>query len=466
VILRALVLHPVVLGGIFLLLAPLVAWRVRRRTGSMDRAPRLVAAALAVTLLAGVLAAVSGRWGTPLGDAFRLRALERTEIAGASPPGVRLIGEGRHVSSYIGLDEYTADEKDPPDRSSYQRAYRVEADLAGVLDGFDRLATRTGWKLVAASCGPAYPVEPAGRYRVSRGYERRLPGFRATLGITSYTVASTVFPGTSISDVEVRLTAPSVLAGEPAPAGTIDRACLAPPPPAPRPPAPQGACPAADRKLGSSVPEAAMPLADRPLRASSRPADLRRLQVTAADEAIVASDPPSEPRPLLEKHGAIDGYDAYDLASGKGRRPGHREKTFAYQFPSHEAAVAFHGDVVARACPQAMEAFDVPGVPDAIGLRLYVPATGPECRERWDLQWGLAFGSSYPPGCGDWLIEYIAFVRGQYHVSVAVGVKEWEAISPWAPPDLAAVHEAALKVGAAAGRRACEVRAGAGPTCR
>jgi hypothetical protein len=109
-----------------------------------------------------------------------------------------------------------------------------------------------------------------------------------------------------------------------------------------------------------------------------------------------------------------------------------------------------------------MDAFDVPGLPDAVGLRLYVPATGPECLERRDLQWGLAFGSASGAGCGDWLIEYIAFVRGQYHLSVAVGVQEWEAIEPWEPPDLTTIHEAALKVGAAAARRACEVRAARG----
>lgn len=445
---------------------PFVVWRVRRRL-TLDPTPRLVAVLVAVTLLAGVLAAVAGRWGTPLGDVMRLRALERTAIATQTPPGVRLLSERRHVSTYIGLEEYTAGDLDPPDRSSYERAFRVETDLASVTAGFDRLATGSGWKLVVASCGPAYPVGPGGRQQVNRGYERRLSGFRATLRVTSFTVASTVFPGTAISDVEVQLTAPSVLAGEAARTGGIDQACLAPPASLPSPPAPAGACPAAGRTPAATAPEAPLPLADRPLRVSSRPADLRRLRVTAADDAILASDPPSEPRPLLEKHGAIDGYSAYDRVSGKGYQPGHREKTFAYRFPSHEAATAFHRDVVARACPQGMDAFDVPGVADAVGLRLYVPAAGPECRDRWDLQWGLAFGSTYPPGCGDWLIEYIAFVRGQYHVSVAVGVPEWEAISPWAPPDPATVHAAALKAGAAAAKRACEARAGARPaTCR
>jgi hypothetical protein len=183
------------------------------------------------------------------------------------------------------------------------------------------------------------------------------------------------------------------------------------------------------------------------------------MRVTSSDDRIVASDPPSEPRALLEKHGAVDGYKPYDRVSGEGRRPGHRQATYAYRFPSHDAAMAFHHDVVARACPQAIDAFDVPGVPDAVGLRLYVPATGPECVRRWDLQWGLAFGSASGAGCGDWLIEYIALVRGQYHVSVAAGVMEWEAIEPWEPPDPSSIHEAALAAGAAAARRACEVRA-------
>ncbi len=244
--LRAIVLHPVILGGIFLVLAPLVVWRAHRRL-TLDRAPRLVALLVVVVLLAGVLAAVAGRWGTPLGDAMRLGALERTAIASEAPPGVRLLSERRHVSTYIGMDEYTAGELDPPDRSSYHRAYRVEADLAGVTAGFDRLATDTGWKLVGASCGPAYPVGPGGRHRVTRGYQRGLSGFAATLRITSYTVASTVFPGTAISDVEVLLTAPSVLAGESKPSGDIEEACLAPPASAPAPPAPPGACPAAER---------------------------------------------------------------------------------------------------------------------------------------------------------------------------------------------------------------------------
>ena len=469
--LRFLLLNPVVVGGAFLLLVPLVAWRVRRFLSrsavALDRASRLVAVLVAVTLLAGVLVAVSGRWGAPLGDAFRLRSLERTAIARQSPPGVRLLSERSHVSYYTGVDEYTADYKDPPDRSSYHRAYRVESDLATVMGGFDRLATETGWKLVSASCGPERSSMPLGRQRVGRVYERRMSGFTATMGIASLTIGSTVFPGTTISDVEVWLTAPSVLVGEEEKAYRIDRACLAPPASTPRPPAPTGACPAADRKLAVAAPEAAVPLDARPLRASTRPADLRRMRVTASDDEILASDPPSEPRALLEKHGAIDGYEAYDLVSEKGYQPGHREKTFAYRFPSHEAAVAFHRDVVARACPQAMEAFDVPGVADAVGLQLYVPATGPECDDRWDLQWGLAFGSTHPPGCGDWLIEYIAFVRGQYHVSVAVGVQEWEGTEPWKPPDLRRVHDAALKVGATAGRRACEVRSGARPTtCR
>ncbi len=205
-----------------------------------------------------------------------------------------------------------------------------------------------------------------------------------------------------------------------------------------------------------------MALEARPLRASSRPADLRRMRVNASDDQIVASSDPSEPRALLEKHGAIDGYQAYDRATGVGRRPGHREATYAYQFPSHEAAVAFHRDAVARACPRALEAFDVPGVADAVGLRLYVPAGGPHCGKPDHLQWGIGFGS-----CGDWLIEYMAFVRGQYHVSVAVGVPEWEGVEPWAPPDLGSVRQAALKVGTAAGRRACEVGAGVRPgACR
>ena len=44
--------------------------------------------------------------------------------------------------------------------------------------------------------------------------------------VTSFTVASTVFPGTTISDVELRLTAPSVVAAEAEPAYTIDAAGL------------------------------------------------------------------------------------------------------------------------------------------------------------------------------------------------------------------------------------------------
>ena len=416
---------------------------------------------MAVSLLAGGLAAVAGRWGTPLGDALRLRALEGTAIATEHPAGVRLLSERRHVSTHIGLDEYTAGDKDPPDPSSYRRTYRAEAELGQVLGGFDQLATGTGWKLVAARCGPQYSFMPHGRHLISRTYERRVAGFTARLGITSASVASTVFPGTTISDVDVWLVAPSVLAGGSKPAYSVDRACLAPPAPAPRPPAPAGACPAAEQKLAVTVPEAAAALGARPLRAADLPSDLRRMRVRAADDTVLASSPASEPRSLLEKHGAVDGYQDYDRAGGAGPRPDHREATYAYQFPSHEAAVAFHRETVAGACPRALDAFAVPGVADAVGLRLYVPAAGPRCDDRWDLHKGIAFG-----GCEDWLVEYIAFVRGQYHVSVAVGAAEWEGVQPWAPPDLRSVHEAALQVGAAAARRACEVRAGAAGPCR
>ena len=460
---RGLLLNPVILGGIFLVLTPLVVWRVHRFLASgagigatLDLLQRLAGILVAVSLLAGVLTAIAGRWGTPLGDQFRLRALQRTAVASQSPPGVRLLSERSHVSSYAGIDEYTAGEKDPPDTSSYERTFRVEADLPDVASGFEWLASRTGWKLVSAECGPSVLGSSRERQRNARLYERRISGFRATLGIAYFTLPSTVFPETFISDIEVRLRAPSVLAGEPERTYRIDQACLTPPSPAPRPPAPAGACDAASRKLGTVLSEAAAPLVARPLRMSNIPADLRRMQVRPSDEDILASDPPSEPRALLEEHGALDGYKAYDRISGKNGRPGRRESTYAYQFPSHDAAVAFHHDVVARACAQAIDAFDVPVVEDAVGLRLYLPATGPECLKRWDLQWGLAFASASGPGCGDWLIEYVAFVRGHYHVSVAVGGPERERLDP------ASVHDAALKVGAAAARRSCEVRAGSG----
>jgi hypothetical protein len=235
-----LLLNPVILGGIFVLLAPLVGWLVHRflsrgaRIGvTPNLAQRLVGMLIAVSLLAGVLAAISGRWGTPLGDVFRPRALEGTAIAKQSPLGVRLLSERSHVSTYAGIDEYTAGEKDPPDRSSYERIYRAEADVAEVMGRFEQLASKTGWKLVATGCGPARAGVPAGRYRNSRIYERRMSGFGATLEMASFTIASTVFPGTAISDLQVRLTAPSVLAGEAERTHRIDQACLTPSPPAP-----------------------------------------------------------------------------------------------------------------------------------------------------------------------------------------------------------------------------------------
>jgi hypothetical protein len=100
---------------------------------------------------------------------------------------------------------------------------------------------------------------------------------------------------------------------------------------------------------------------------------------------------------------------------------------------------------LAGGAAQAIEFFEVPGVPDAVGLRLYVPATGPECTGHH--LWGLGFGQ-----CDDFLLDYVAFARGQYHVSVVTGGPEEE---PLDPPGL---RDAVLNLASNAARRACEVR--------
>lgn len=463
---RGLLLNPVILGGIFVLLTPLVLWRAHRFLArgagvgaTLDQSQRLVGMLVALSLFAGILTAVAGRWGTPLGDLFRLRALQRTAVATEAPPGVRLLAERSRVSSYAGIDEYTADQKDPPDTTDHSRTYRVEANPAEVLGGFVRLAEETGWKLASLGCGTQAAAPTPELHRSGRRYERRIAGFRATLSVISVTLPSTAFPGTAITNVVVSLRAPSVLAGGlPSSSRAVDQACLAPPPALPRPPVPPGACEAANRKLAVAVPDAAAPLGSVPLRIPRFTSDLRRLQVRPADEQFKASRPPSEPRSMLERHGAIDGYrDFREVVPDPGSLQ-RRESIYAYQFPSPEAARAFHEDAVARACAQAVEAFDVPGVPDAVGLRLYAPATGPECREREDQHWGL--GSFLIPGCGDWLIDYVAFARGQYHVSVAVGGAEQERYN------VASLRGRALQAGEIGARRACEVRADAALAAR
>lgn len=452
-LLRVLLLNPVILAGIFVLLLPLVIWRTHRflargaRIGAtLDRSQRLVGVLVAVSLFAGVLTVISGRWGAGLGDLYRLRALQRTAVAKESPPGLRLLSERGHISSYVGIDEYTADEKDPPDTSSYQRLFRVEGNLPEAVAEFNRSATGSGWRLVASGCGPQMIGSVRESYRNSRTYERRISGFRATLSIASLTLPSQVYPGTVIADVDVRLRAPSVLVGDGPPvARKIDQGC-APLVASPKPPAPSGACPAAERKLAAIVPEATVLLGARPLRVPTYPSDLRRMRVGSSDDDIVASSKPSEPRPLLERHRAVDGFQDYDRISGGRDSAGYLSATYAYQFPSAEAARAFHGEAVARACAQATEFFDLPGIPDAVGLRLYVPAVGPECTGHH--LWGLGFGR-----CDDFLIDYVAFARGQYHLSVVTGGPEEERL------DLAGIRQAIEKLAPGAAKRACEVRA-------
>lgn len=451
--LRAILLYPLVLTGLFVLLAPLVAWRVDRflmsdaRTGINPRpAERVVAMLAAVVLLAGVLSLATLRRGAPLGDRVRLKALERSAPAGPAPPAARLLSEEKHLSTYFGMDEYTAGEKDPPGPTSYRRAYRVEGSLPEVIAALERSISDEGWELRGASCGPESQQATPQRSGSTRRYERRFADFRATLALSWTTTPSTVFPGTATSNVHLLLRAPSALTGDPLRSlGQVDPGCLRPPEAAPLPPAPPGACAAADAKLAVVVPHAAEPLASAPLRRSSVPADLRRMRVRASDDEIVASDEPSEPRAVLERHSALDGYQAYDEVHNPGivteRR---REATYAYRFPTHEKARAFHQEAVGRACPQAVEAFAVPGVADAVGLRLYVRAPGETCGERRDLQWGIGPGACEE----DWVIESVAFVRGQYFVSVAVGGPERES------PDLAAQRDAAVKLAVEASERA------------
>lgn len=460
-VLRVLLLNPVILAGIFVLLVPFVIWLTHRFLASgagigvtLDRPQHLVGLLVAVSLFAGVLTAISGRWGAGMGDLYRLRSLQRTAVARESPPGVRLLSERRHISSYAGIDEYTADVKDAPDTTSYKRIYRVEGSLPEVVAGFDRLASGSGWKHVATGCGPRMIGSVRESYATNRIYERRVSGFRATLSVSSRTLPSQVYPGTVIADIDVTLRAPSVLVGKPAPvARKIDQSC-APLVASPKPPAPPGACPAAERKLAAAVPEAAALLGSRPLPVPQYPSDLRRMRVRSSDDDIVASSNPSEPRPLLERHGAIDGYQDYDRISGSRDSAGYRAATYAYQFPSAQAARSFHQEAVARACAQATEFFDVPGIPDAVGLRLYVPAVGRECTGHH--LWGLGFGQ-----CDDFLMDYVAFARGQYHLSVVVGGPEEDRLDP------PAIRGAVLKLAPTAAGRACEVREQPAPrSCR
>jgi hypothetical protein len=216
----------------------------------------------------------------------------------------------------------------------------------------------------------------------------------------------------------------------------IDQECLVPPPAAPIPPAPVGACDAAEARLAVKMPEAATTLRDPPLgfRADSAGiAPFDRFQT-----GLVKA--PSQPPSLLDQHGAISGQ--------------REEAVTTYRFPSHETARAFHEDAVARACAQAIEAFAVPGVPDAVGLRLYVPARGPECDYQSVVLWRL---EGLNCEWNDWVVDYVAFVRGQYHLSAVVSAVEQRpqtAVTPQGP-DLAGQRDAVLGAAADASLDAC-----------
>ncbi len=358
-----------------------------------------------------------------------------------------MLSEREHLSPYRGIDSYTIDSKDAPVPTSYTRLYRVESSLPIVVAGLEQVAGGTGWELVGASCPAAFPFD------ITRQYQRRVAGFRATAAISWATTQSTVFPGTAMSNLQVRLEAPSVYSADPLGSLSPKAACLTPPPSAPLPPPPPGACPAADALVGVVIPQAATELVSQPMRELDRDIVRPRWIPPPAGEPE-ARHSASEPLALLLEHGALEGWAANDDRTRSERSgPDVHAAAYAFEFPSHDAARAFHVDAVARACAQAIEAFAVPGVPDAVGLRVYVPAAGIGCGDRWDLRWGLG---GYACVGKDWVIDYVAFVRGQYHVSVAVGDAEDR------PPELATQREAALDIAADAAQAACEVEVPAG----
>lgn len=247
-IFRVLLLHPVVVAGGFVVAAPLVAWRMHhflvyrsliRET--FTRSERAVAVVITVALFAGLLSLTAARWGAPLGDSFRLRALQRSAMASAAPAGAVLVAEREDVSSYLGFAEYTAGKRDRPDTSFYVRSYRVDDSLPKVFAEFERLAKDDGWRLVGSDCGVNRNPGDADRSSVFRRYERRLSGFQAALVLSADTTPSTVFPGTAVSNAEVALHAPSVLSGDPPlEAAELDRRCLGLPTATPAAPPPRG----------------------------------------------------------------------------------------------------------------------------------------------------------------------------------------------------------------------------------
>ena len=449
-ILRALVLQPIVVVGLLVVLAPAGAWLVQRRLAQadVDRVPRLIGALVAVSLLAGVLALVPVHLRSVVGDRMRLDALQSTRIGDVVPAGSRLLAVSEHLSPYRGIDSYTIsiDGRDAPQPTSFTRLLRVETSLPGVVAELEQVARSTGWDLVGATCAEVWPFD-------TRQYQRRLSGFRATVEISWVTTQSAVFPGTAMSNVQVLLEAPSVYTDDPLISLSPKPECLTPPVAAPPPPQPPGVCAATEAQLGVVVAEATTPLSFQPVRKLDPDLIAPRWARTPAGEPETRHLA-SEPRTLLEEHGAVEGWASRDDRA-RSRRPGPDPQalTSAYEFPSHEAARAFHADAVARACAQGIEAFVVPGVADAVGVRVYVPATGMSCRERSDHLWGF---SSFPCEGQNWVIDYVAFVRGQYHLSVAVGDAEER------PPELDTQRTIALDLAAEAARAACEVEVSAG----